>query len=63
MILLKKSVVEYDESRAHHFISNGNGSRMSNKNLAILEFKYLQNKKWLKQAIKSARIKMSYRTF
>ena len=41
----------------------GNGSRMSNKNLAILEFKYLQNKKWLKKAIKSARIKMSYRTF
>ena len=24
----------------------GNGSRMSDKNLLILEFKYLQNKKW-----------------
>ena len=24
----------------------GNGSRMFDKNLAILEFKYLQNKKW-----------------
>ena len=24
----------------------GNGSRMSDKNLVILEFKYLQNKKW-----------------
>ena len=24
----------------------GNGSRMSEKNLVILEFKYVQNKKW-----------------
>ena len=24
----------------------GNGSRISDKNLVILEFKYLQNKKW-----------------
>ena len=24
----------------------GNGSRMSDKNLVMLEFKYLQNKKW-----------------
>ena len=24
----------------------GNGSRMSDENLVILEFKYLQNKKW-----------------
>ena len=39
------------------------GSRMSDKNLAILEFKYLQNKKWYKQAVKSARIKKSYRTY
>ena len=24
----------------------GNGSRMSDENLVIIEFKYLQNKKW-----------------
>ena len=41
----------------------GNGSRMSDKNHVILEFKYLQNKKWQKQAVKSARIKTSYRTY
>ena len=41
----------------------GNGSRMSDENLVILEFKYLQNKKWQKQAIKNARIKKSYRTY
>ena len=40
----------------------GNGNRMSYENLVILEFKYLQNKKWLKQAVKSARIKKSYIT-
>ena len=34
---------------------------MSDENLVILEFKYLQNKKWQKQAVKSARIKKSYR--
>ena len=41
----------------------GNGSRMSDENLAILEFKYLQNKKWYKKAAKSARIKKSHRTY
>ena len=41
----------------------GNRSRVSDKNLVLLEFKYLQNKKWLKQAVKSARIKKSYRTY
>ena len=41
----------------------GNGSRMSDENLAILEFKYLQNKKWKKQVVKIARIKKSYRTY
>ena len=41
----------------------GNGSRMSNENLIILEFKYLQNKKWQKQAAKSARVMKSYRTY
>ena len=38
----------------------GNGSRISGENLVVLEFKYLQNKKWYKQAVKSARIKKSY---
>ena len=33
------------------------------KNLVILEFKYLQDKKWQKQAVKSAKIKKSYRTY
>ena len=41
----------------------GNGSRVSDKNLVILEFKYLQKKKWQKQAVKSARLKKSYRTY
>ena len=41
----------------------GNGKRMSDENLVILEFKYFQNKKWQKQAVKSARIKKSYRTY
>ena len=41
----------------------GNGSRISDEDLVILEFKYLQNKKWYKQAVKSARIKKSYRTY
>ena len=36
---------------------------MSDENLVILEFKDLQNKKWQKQAAKSARIKKSYRTY
>ena len=40
----------------------GNGSRISGENLVVLEFKYLQNKKWWKQAVKSARIKKSYST-
>ena len=41
----------------------GNGSGMSDKKLVILEFKYLQNKKWKKQAVKSTRRKMSYKTY
>ena len=40
-----------------------NGSRMSDKNLVIIGFKYLQKKKWWKQAVKSARIKMSYKIY
>ena len=41
----------------------GNRSRMSDKNLVILEVKYLQNKKWQRQAVKSARIKKILRTY
>ena len=33
------------------------------KKLLILEFKYLQNKKWQKRAVKSTRIKSSCRTY
>ena len=40
-----------------------NGSRMSDKNLVIIGFKYLQKKKWQKQAVKSARIKTSYKIY
>ena len=36
---------------------------MPDENLVILEFKYLQNKKWWKQAVKSARINKNYRTY
>ena len=35
----------------------------SDENFVLLEFKYLQNKKWLKQAVNSARTKKSYRTY
>ena len=34
---------------------------MSDEKPVVLEFKYLQNKKWLKQAVKITRIKKSYR--
>ena len=40
-----------------------NGSRMSDKKLVKLEVKYLQNKKWYKQAVKSTRIRKSYTTY
>ena len=33
-------------SRLFKSFEFGNGSRMSDKNLVILEFKYLPNKKW-----------------
>ena len=36
---------------------------MSDQKLAILEFTYLQNKKWQKQAVKSTRTRKSYRTY
>ena len=37
----------------------GNGSRISDEKLNILKFKYLQNKKWYKQAVKSTRTRKS----
>ena len=36
---------------------------MFDKKLTIFEFKYLQNKKWYKQAVKSTRTTKSYRTY
>ena len=41
----------------------GNGSRMSDEKLVVPEFKYLQNKKWQKKAVKSARIKKNIYCF
>ena len=73
MLFCQKSVISSVKTAMYRMLHNcpwlfksfefGNGSRMSVKNLVILEFKYLQNKKWWKQAIKSARIKKSYRTY
>ena len=39
-------------SRLFNSFEFGNGSRLPDEKLTILEFKYLQNKKWYKQAIK-----------
>ena len=50
-------------SRLFKSFEFGNGSRMSDKKLVILEFKYLQNKKWKKQAVKRTRRKKSYKTY
>ena len=38
----------FKEGGARQFksLEFGNGSRMSDENLVIVEFKYLQNKKW-----------------
>ena len=41
----------------------GSGGRMSHEKLVILESKYVQNKKWQKQAVKSNKIKKSYKTY
>ena len=41
----------------------GNGGRMFDEQPVVLEFKYLQNKKWQEQAVKSSRIKKRYRTY
>ena len=57
------SAIQVLPSRLFKSFEFGNGNTMSDENLAILEFKYLQNKKWYKQAVKSARIKKSYRTY
>ena len=53
----------YLYTRLFKSVEFGNGSRISNKKFVILEFKYLQNKKLRKQAVKSTRIKKSYRTY
>ena len=45
--LLHALVIEHtDYSWLFKSFESGNGSRMSNENLVMLEFKYLQNKKW-----------------
>ena len=59
---LKKSPYMIEWTRLFKLFEFGNGSTMSDENFVILEFKYLQNNKWQKQAVKSARIKKSYRT-
>ena len=40
-----------------------NGSRISDEKSFVLENKYLLNKKWYKQAVKSNGIKKNYRTY
>ena len=56
-------IVTGSHTRLLKSLEFGNGSRMSDKNLVILEFKYLQNKTWQEQAVKSARIEKSCRTY
>ena len=58
----------YSRSSAfRHGCSNHSNLEMEakylTKKLVILEFKHLQNEKWLKQAVKGARTKKSYRTY
>ena len=48
---------------AVQIIRIGNGRKISDKKLVILIFKYIQNKKWWKQAVKSTRIKKNYRAY
>ena len=36
---------------------------MSDENLVMLEFENIQDKKWLKQAVRSAGINKRYRTY
>ena len=50
-------------SRLFKSFEFGNESRISDEKLVLLEFKYLQNKKWQKQAVKSTRTMKSYRTY
>ena len=46
--LLRNSLIKGFQMflKSKNFKVFGNGSRMSDKNLVILEFKYLQDKKW-----------------
>ena len=39
-------LLKYINERLFKSFEFGNGSRISDENLVILEFKYLQNKKW-----------------
>ena len=48
-------------SRQFKSFDFGNGSRISDEKVVILELKYFQNKKWQKQAVKSTRIKKNCR--
>ena len=71
MTLISKFDISYYDNSKRQLITTqlfkpfkfGNGNRISDKKLAILEFKYLQNKKWKKQAVTSTRIRKSYRTY
>ena len=53
----------FDHLRLFKSFEFGNGSRMSDEKLVIFEFKYLQNKKWQKQAIKGSRIRKSSKVY
>ena len=41
----------------------GSASKMSDEKLTLLEFKYLQNKRWYKRAVKITRARKRYRTY
>ena len=51
------------DSRLFKSFEFGNGSRMFDENLVVLEFRYIHNKIWQEQAVKSTRIKNNYRTY
>ena len=55
-----KSKIFRPPSRQFKSFKFGSRRRMSDEKFIILEFKYLQDKKWQKQAVKSTRIRKSY---
>ena len=59
-IFAKKFSLVLHLSRLFQSFKFGNGSKMSDENHVILEFKYLKNKKWQKQTVKSASAVKSY---